>query len=153
MRVLNGKLTLHRTINISSIQLAEDFLVVDHNYPPSAWTNTIYVSDVPKSWTWKSEELRPIYNIYIIDQLRKLKHLETVIANNSIFLSTLMIQELVDHSHESLRYVDFAKSGMEREKPWAIKGSRDEVVKIIREMEETVPRSPDPRRRLNYRSL
>jgi hypothetical protein len=129
------------------VQLAEDFLVVDKNYPPSAWTNAIYVSDVPKSWTWKSEELRPIYNICIIDQLRKLQHLETVIANNSVFLSTVMIQELVDYAHESLKYVDFENSGMEREKPWAIKGRREEVVAIVRKMEETIPRSPDPRRR------
>lgn len=105
---------------------------------------------MPKSWTWKSEELRPIYNIYIIDQLRKLRHLETVIANNSVFLSTLMIQELVDYSQKSLKYLDFQHSGMEREKPWAIKGRREEVVKIIRKMEETIPRSPDPRRHFAF---
>ncbi|OBT47053.1 hypothetical protein VE00_02448 [Pseudogymnoascus sp. WSF 3629] len=138
------------TINISRIQLAEDFLIVDQNYPPSAWTDTIYVSDLPKSWSWNSQELRPIYNIYIIDQLRKLKHLETVIANNGVFLSTLMIQELVDGAHPSLKYVDFEHSGMAREKPWAIKGTREEVVGIIRDMEKTTPRSPDPRRYLTF---
>lgn len=141
------------TINISRVQLAEDFLVVDANYPPSAWTDAIYVSDVPKSWTWKSEELRPIYNTYIIDQLRKLQHLETVIAHNSVFLSTLMIQELVDFAHQSLKWVDFEHSGMAREKPWAIKGKREEVVEIIRMMEKSGPRSPgstDHRRTLVY---
>ncbi|KFX96828.1 hypothetical protein V490_03111, partial [Pseudogymnoascus sp. VKM F-3557] len=133
------------TINISRIQLAEDFLIIDDNYPPSAWTNTIYVSDLPKAWSWNSPELQPIYNIYIIDQLRKLKHLETVIANNGVFLSTLMIQELVDGAHPSLKNVDFEHSGMSRAQPWAIKGKREEVVKIIRDMEKTTPRSPDPR--------
>lgn len=139
----------HSTINISRIQLAEDFLIVDDNYPPSAWTNTIYVSDLPKSWSWNSQELRPMYNIHIIDQLRQLKHLETVIANNGVFLSTLMIQELVDGAHPSLKYVDFEHSGMARAKPWAIKGTREEVVKIIREMERDTPRSPDPRGRFS----
>jgi hypothetical protein len=71
-----------------------------------------------------------------------------VIANNSVFLSTLMIQELVDNAQPSFKYVDFEHSGMARAKPWAIKGRREEVVKIIREMEKTAPLSPDPRRYL-----
>lgn len=71
-----------------------------------------------------------------------------MIANNGVFLSTLMIQELVDGAHPSLKNVDFEHSGMARAKPWAIKGTREEVVKIIRDMEKTTPRSPDPRRYL-----
>jgi hypothetical protein len=38
---------------------------------------------------------------------------------------------------------------MSRAQPWAIKGKREEVVKIIRDMEKTTPRSPDPRRYLS----
>ena len=68
------------------------------------------MSDLPKSWSWNSPELQPIYNIYIIDQLRKLKHLETVIANNGVFLSTLMIQELVDGAHPSLKNVEIGRA-------------------------------------------
>ena len=74
-----------------------------------------------------------------------------MIANNSVFLSTLMIQELVDNAQPSLKHVDFEHSGMSRAKPWTIKGTRAEVVKIIREMEKSTPRSPDPRSR--YLSL
>lgn len=134
-------------VDISRVQLAEDFEIVDKDYPPSTWTGSIYVSDVPKSWTWKSEGLKPIYNIYIIDQLVRLQHLETVVANNSIFLSTLMIQELVDLGGERLKYVDFKDSGLEREKPWAIRGTREEVKRVIREMERKGPISPVSRHR------
>jgi hypothetical protein len=128
-------------LDISRVQLAVDFLVVDKDYPPSAWTDAIFVSDVPKSWTWKSHELRPIYNGFIIEQLRKLAHLERVTARNSVFLSTVMVRELVEGS-ASLRWVDFEGSGMEAGKAWARKGTKEEILAVIREMEKSKPRSP-----------
>lgn len=124
------------TVNISKVQLAEDFEINDKMYPPSTWTGSIYVSDVPKSWTWNSDGIKSINNTIIIDHLVKLEHLETVIANNSIFLSTKMIRNLVDGSADRLKYLDFKDSGLEREKPWAIKGTGEEVKKVIREMEK-----------------
>jgi hypothetical protein len=104
------------------------------------------VSDVPKSWTWAPKELHPIHNIYIIDQLRKLPHLETVIANHFVSMSTLMVQELVDHCI-SLKWVDFRKSGMESEPPWSVEGDTKMLQGILRKMEEKAVKSPDPRRR------
>lgn len=95
----------------------------------------IYVSDIPKAWTWKAIELRTISNIYIIDQLRKLPQLHTVIASNLSSVSTVMVQELVEYS-PSLKWVDFRDSGMRRDLPWAIEGSRDELRKILKDMNE-----------------
>lgn len=141
-RAIHTTLTLRSTINISRVQLAEDFLVVDAKYPPSTWTSAIYASDVPRSWTWRSEELRPLHNMHIIEQLRGLRQLATVVANHSVFLSTAMVRELVERAHASLRFVDFERSGMEREKPWAIKGGREEVVAVVRRMEEEGGRRP-----------
>jgi hypothetical protein len=140
-----SKLMMNSTVNISRVQLAVDYVVRDSRYPPTTWTSQIYVSDVPKSWTWKAEELQPIHNIYIVDQLRKLPYLETVIANNSVSLSTAMIQELVDGCL-SLKWVDFRNSGLER-KPWAVRGRMADVVAIIRKMEEEGMGSPGGKRR------
>jgi hypothetical protein len=132
-------------VDISYLQLGIDFVVHHIEHPPTAWAGIIYVSDIKRAWTWEPEELRPIYNIYIINQLRKLRYLETFVANNLICLSTLMAQELVDYSR-SLKYVDFRKSGLKSNQPWAIKGTKEEVQLILREMEKTVLRSPIPGR-------
>jgi hypothetical protein len=100
-----------RKVDISRLQLSSDFIVRHVEHPATTWTGMIYVSDIQRSWTWEPQELVPIYNMYIIDQLRKLKQLETFIAYNFISLSTLMAQNLVE-SCPQLRWVDFRKSGM-----------------------------------------
>jgi hypothetical protein len=100
----------------------------------------IYVSDIQRSWTWEPEDLLPIYNMDIIDQLRKLPQLETFIAYNFISLSTLMAQSLVG-SCLQLKWVDFRKSGMTLEQPWKIKGSREKVAAILRQLEESISKS------------
>lgn len=133
-----------RVVNLSRCQLADDHLVQDVDYPPNAWTGLIYVSDVPKSWTskswtWKSDELRPVYNMHVVEQLVKLEHLETIIAANWVGLSTGMVRELVNLGQGSLEKVDFMGSGLEKEKAWAIKGSRKEVKEIIAKMDEGNP--------------
>jgi hypothetical protein len=94
----------------------------------------VYVSDIQRSWTWEPQELVPIYNTYIVEQLRKPKQLETFIAYNLISLSTLMAQSLVE-SCPQLKWVDFRKSGMSLEQPWKIKGSREQVAAILRQLE------------------
>lgn len=111
----------------------------DAEYPADAWTGRIFVSDVPKSWTWKSDELRAVYNMYVVEQLVGLEHLETIIAANWVGLSTGMVRELVTRGQPSLEKVDFVGSGLEKEKAWAIRGSRREVQEIIREMDEKDP--------------
>lgn len=79
--------------------------------------------------------MRPLFNNYIVNQLRKLPRLETVIANNTIGMSTAMARELVD-SCPSLRFVDFRKSSMRKQQPWEVEGTRDEVKAILRRTEE-----------------
>jgi hypothetical protein len=102
----------------------------------------IYVSDIQRSWTWEPKELVPISNMHIVDQLRRLEQLETVVANNFISLSTVMAQHLL-YDCPSLKWVDFRKSGMTLRQPWTIKGSKEEVVAILKRLEKEMPRSPD----------
>ncbi len=138
-----------RVVDLSRAQLAEDFRVQDPRFPPSAWTGEVFASDIPKSFTYESEELRPVYNVHFIEELNKLGHLHTVVARNNVEFSTLMVAELVDGAGSNLKEVDFTGSGLAREKPWAVKGSREEVKGIVREMEIKTPKSPDPRKRLS----
>lgn len=126
-----------RKVDISRLQLGSDFIVRHVEHPPTAWTGMIYVSDIQRSWTWEPQELLPIYNMYIIDQLRKLLQLETFIAYNFISLSTLTAQNLVE-SCLQLKWVDFRKSGMTLEQPWKVKGSREQVAAVLRQLEETI---------------
>jgi hypothetical protein len=104
----------------------------------------IYVSDIQRSWTWEPKDLKPISNMYIIDQLRKLEQLDTFTANHFISLSTLMAQRLL-YSCPQIKWVDFRESGMKSEQPWTIKGTREDVVTILRRLEEAMPKSPDGR--------
>ena len=55
--------------NISRVQLADDDLLMDDDLSEVAWKGRIYVSDVPKSWTQGSNELRLVYNMWVIDQI------------------------------------------------------------------------------------
>ena len=129
-----------RKVDISRLQLGSDFIVCHVDHPPLTWTGMIYVSDIQRSWTWEPQELLPIYNMNIIDQLRKLPQLETFIAYNFIFLSTLIAQNVVE-SCLQLKWVDFRKSGMTLEQPRKIKGSREQVAAILRQLEEAVSKS------------
>jgi hypothetical protein len=129
-----------RKVDISRLQLGSDFIVRHIEHPPTAWTGMIYVSDIQCSWTWEPRELLPIYNMYIVDQLRKLSQLETFIACNFISLSTLMAHNLVE-SCLQLKWVDFRKSGMTFEQPWKIKGSREQAAVILRQLEKTISKS------------
>lgn len=126
-------------LNLSRVQLAEDHLVVDDDYPAVAWTGRIYVSDVPKSWTWKSDELRPVYNMWVVEQVVQLGELGEFRASNWVGLSTGMVRELMNRAGPTLTKVDFVGSGLEKEKAWAIKGSREQVRQIIAEMDEKDP--------------
>jgi hypothetical protein len=129
-----------RKVDISRLQLGSDFIVRHVEHRPTTWTGMIYVSDIQRSWTWEPQELLPIYDMYIIDQLRKLPQLETFTAYNFIPLSTLMAKNLVE-SCLQLKWVDFRKSGMTFEQPWKIKGSREQAATILRQLEETISKS------------
>lgn len=77
--------------------------------------------------------------MWVIEQVVGLGELKEVIAANWVGLSTGMVRELVNRAGPKLTKVDFVGSGLEKEKAWAIKGSREEVRRIIEEMDEKDP--------------
>jgi len=99
-------------INFSRLQLASDFVVIAPKYARNSSTISSipaaahlpypnyflvvpdqhnapvhFVSDVPKSWTWHSSELKPIYADVIVRFMCKLKELESVKAKNCVWLT------------------------------------------------------------------
>ncbi|KAH8820405.1 hypothetical protein F5884DRAFT_47442 [Xylogone sp. PMI_703] len=122
-----------RKVNLSRVQVATDFRVQHESHPPTAFTGLIFVSDVPKSWTWRANELTTVFANEIIFWLMKLEYLETLIARNSLWLTTAGVS-LIMTQCQSLKYVDFTASGMAMNVRWATEGSKSEVEKIVKEV-------------------
>lgn len=132
--VARNLLTSTRKVNISNLSISADYIILNKDYSPTAWTGLIFISDILRN-KWGDGDLRPLFNNYIISQLRNLKGLQTFIANNTVGMSTSMAKDLVDGC-PSLQFVDFRKSSMRKQQPWAIEGTRAEVKVILRQMDE-----------------
>lgn len=68
-------------LNLSPVQPAEDRLVVDDDYTAVAWTAwipRIYVLDLLKSCAWESNELRSVYNMWVVEEIVGLGELKEV---------------------------------------------------------------------------
>ncbi|KAF4627929.1 hypothetical protein G7Y89_g10221 [Cudoniella acicularis] len=113
--VLSSCLKL-RKLNLSRVQLAADFLVRSPLFKSDTTEGLLFVSDVPKSWTWASSDLTPVYADEVVRWV-------------------LMRGERMRRDR-GLSRVDFRESGMTKDIRWAVKGTRDEVEKIVKEVVE-----------------
>jgi len=134
-------------LNLSRLQLAADFLVCSPNaprslVPPTCQADTsshgkrkkVYVSDVPKSWSWESGELLPISADHILTSILSLPSLESLKAKNCLWLTTARVERMMKEVGDRLLWVDFRESGMQKDVRWAVKGTRAEVEKIVAEV-------------------
>jgi hypothetical protein len=155
-----------KSINFSRLQLASDFAVLSPKFicPPRAASATqvpypnyflsepdqsraqvTFVSDVPKSWTWKSSELVPIYADSIISLMCQMKELESLEAQHCVWLTSVRVWKLMRDAVRGkdgiggLKRVDLRESGMQKGIRWAVKGSRAEVERIIEQVMENSP--------------
>lgn len=125
--------------------MAGDFLVLSKLFPPTASTNLIFVSDVPKSWTWANDDLKPFYADDIVRVIVKLNELEVLKARACTWLTTLRVEKLMveasrgeewQEGEGGLRKVDFRESGMQKDVRWAVEGTREDVERIVKEVVE-----------------
>jgi hypothetical protein len=123
-----------KKVNLSRVQIASDFIVASPEHPATADSGLIYVSDVPKSWTWHSSELAPIYADEIVSWLTRLDGLEVVTAKSCLWLTTARVERFLRESGEKLGKVDFRESGMKKEVRWAVKGKRRAVERVAKEV-------------------
>ena len=115
---------------MSYLSLAADYAIVPSSKAPTAFTKLIFVSDVPKSWTWHANEIHPISGTNIAESIVKLPQLESLRIKKGIWLSTDLVTILVRRCSK-LEKVNFKGSGMMQGMKWAIKGSRDELLQIL----------------------
>lgn len=119
-----------RKIDMSYLSLAADYAILPSSKAPTAFTKLIFVSDVPKSWTWRTTEIQSISGTNIVESIVKLPQLESIRIKKGVWLSTDLITTLVRRCPK-LETVNFKGSGMAQGMKWAIKGSRDELRQIL----------------------
>lgn len=124
-----------KKVNLSRLQLSEDFIVQHPEHPSTAWTGLMYASDVSRAWTWDDDQLVPIYPTEIIEHLQRLPLLETVCAKKSLWLTRVMATRLV-HSCPKLEKLNLRGFGMNKDMRWAFKGTKDEVLLAIEDIEK-----------------
>jgi len=103
----------------------------------------VFVSDVPRSWTKASREVQPISTDAIIQYLTNLPHLEKLDIRNAKWLSAENVKSILMDC-PGLMTINFVGSGTiaedpnrvaggpEESVPWAIKGSRKDVVEKLK---------------------
>ncbi len=120
-----------KMIDLSYLSIAADYRIDSAAYPPTAFTSLIFVSDVPKSWTWAPNETKPLSGADIVDSMTRQPLLENVRIKKGLWLSTELITRIVNDCPR-LQRLSLRGSGMRQDTCWAIKGSKDEVAAILR---------------------
>ncbi|KAI9812100.1 MAG: hypothetical protein M1832_000611 [Thelocarpon impressellum] len=126
-----------KKIDLSYLTLAPDYAVKSSSHPPSAFTSLIYVSDIPKSWTWRPSELEALSGTDIVEAMIKLPRLESVRIKKGLWLSTNLVTRLV-RDCPRLATVNFRSSGMGPGLKWAVKSSRAEVLAAVQQQKPAV---------------
>lgn len=117
--------------------------MICRDHPPTAFTGHIFVSDVPKAWTWEPQQLRHVFGSDIIDAMKTLQHLEKLRVRAGVWLTTALVAGLLEASPQ-LQKVDFRESGMRRNMEWAVRGGKADVEMIICGMARKGTISPRP---------
>ncbi|KAI9713309.1 MAG: hypothetical protein M1812_006668 [Candelaria pacifica] len=120
-----------KTIDLSYLSIAADYRINSSAYPATAFTSLIFVSDVPKSWTWAPTETTPLSGADIVDSIIQQPLLESIRIKKGLWLSTELITRIVNDCPR-LQRLSLRQSGMRQGASWAIKGSKDEVAAILR---------------------
>ncbi|KAK9453927.1 hypothetical protein V1511DRAFT_461737 [Dipodascopsis uninucleata] len=121
-------------INLSCLPLAADYIVLSHKYKPTAFTSLLFVSDVPKSYTWREHETAQVYAARdLVSAILELRELKTLKMKNLVWINKEVINKILRHERlsQTLTYVDFRDCGMTRGKSWAMDGSLDTFKGIL----------------------
>ncbi|KAK9361576.1 hypothetical protein V1504DRAFT_75755 [Lipomyces starkeyi] len=112
-------------INLSYLPLAADYFVTSRKHKPTAFTNLLFVSDVPKSYTWREHEtVQVLAGRELVSAIMELRELRTLELRNLVWITKDIISRIVEHERfkQTLTYVDVRESGMSRGRPWALAG-------------------------------
>ncbi|EWC46005.1 hypothetical protein DRE_04798 [Drechslerella stenobrocha 248] len=124
-------------IDLSYVPIAADYAVLPvaakhSGYKPTAFTNLLFVSDVPKAYTWRSEETKVVNaGVELVDAITKLRSLKTFKARRGVWLTTGIANKFV----KRCRTVgwDFRECGGYKGEKWAVRGSSEYIEGLLGE--------------------
>ena len=123
-------------LNLSNVQLAPDYSVrwtKTSIYKPVAFTGLLFVSDVPKSFTWKEDDTKPLHaSVDLVEAILSLRCLERLKIKGGLWVSRDVARRMVEKS-EGLAKVDFRECGMYKDNCWAVEGQKDKIKELIEE--------------------
>ncbi|PWW79198.1 hypothetical protein C7212DRAFT_272663 [Tuber magnatum] len=123
-----------RELNLSNVPLAPDYSVrwtITSTYRPVASTGLLFVSDVPKSFTWKEGDTRPLHaSVDLAEAILSLKCLKRLKIKGGLWVTRDVARRIVERS-EKLEKVDFRECGMYKDICWAVEGQRDKIKEVI----------------------
>ncbi|KAK9471621.1 uncharacterized protein V1510DRAFT_419797 [Dipodascopsis tothii] len=119
-----------RHVNLSNLPLAADYRIAPHKRPtfePSTTSGDLFVSDVPKFYTWSDNETVSVsVKREVVDALLALSELETLKLRKLVWVTKDVAVRLAVHActgqRPVLTFVDLRECGMTRDVPWAVRG-------------------------------
>ena len=121
-----------RIINLNDLHISADYIVLPSasaprrkpllpsrnkqpTYHPTAFTNLLFISDVPRSNTWHSTEFRTLRYEEFVNALCSLQELEILSLRKAVWIKRLFAEEIVRRAggELGLRKVNFTGCGMD----------------------------------------
>lgn len=119
-------------IDISFLPLAEDYAVAGSSqYLPTASSGLLFVSDVPKLYTWKPDEIVPVSPADLVVAMLQLRDLQVLKLRKLMWVKRESVVRLVNENN-SLVHLDLTDSGLVRGARWAIGGSVEELRQTLK---------------------
>ena len=132
LRYLHSYATLiSRVINLNDLHISADYVILPSappprwkpllpslhkppTYHPTAFTNLLFISDVPKMNTWRSAELRTLRYEELVNAICSLEELEELSLRRAVWIKRLFAEEIVRRAggEFGLRKVNFSDCGM-----------------------------------------
>jgi len=83
-------------------------------FHPTAFTKLLFISDVPKSNTWRGAEFRALLYDEFVNALCSLEELEVLSLRTAVWIKRLFAEEIVRRAggESGLRKVNFTGCGM-----------------------------------------
>lgn len=126
-----------QVVDLSGLPLANDyFITVTEQYPPTALSGSIFVSDVARLHSWSEKEIKRATTEDIILALCSLRFLRKLYIKSATWLSNSLVVKLLDraesvNSTSSMQTLDFRDSGLARGLDWAITGDPDTIKRAL----------------------
>jgi hypothetical protein len=147
--------TYSRIISLNDLHIAADYVILPSappprwkpllpslhkppTYHPTAFTDLLFISDVPRSNTWRGAEFRSLRYEEFVNAMCGLEDLEELSLRRAVWIKRLFAEEIVRRAggEIGLRKVNFTGCGMNPgrmgwTRKWTAKRGEDSVRSLI----------------------